>query len=64
MLFFCFLFLENADKIEPSSVEVEVMNETSSVRLRWAEPTITNGPILTYVVQYRRMDENVGTIVN
>lgn len=58
------MFAEDADKIDEKSVEVEVMNDTYSVKLKWAEPRITNGPILAYVIQYRKIDvENVSKTI-
>lgn len=58
-------FADTADKIDPRTVRVEVLNDTNGARLKWAEPTITNGLILTYVIQYKRMDfENVSVRVS
>lgn len=55
--------IEEADKIDEKSVEVIVENNTTnSVTLKWAEPAKTNGEILTYVIQYRRIEiENVSS---
>ncbi|XP_065207315.1 insulin-like peptide receptor isoform X2 [Planococcus citri] len=48
--------LETADKIDPKTIEVEILNDTNIARLKWIDPNVTNGPILAYMIQYKRMD--------
>lgn len=61
----CWNFSESADKIDASTIEIEVLNDTkSSARLKWMDPNITNGPILSYFIQYKRTDiDNVSLVV-
>ncbi|XP_046398133.1 insulin-like peptide receptor [Ischnura elegans] len=59
------LKLDGADDIDSKSLAIDVFNETAgSVRLRWKEPERPNGIIVTYQIEYRRVDiENYKPVV-
>lgn len=59
-LFMYILFLESADKIDPSTIKVDRTNTTSpgSVKIIWKEPEGTNGPIVSYQLEYKKVGDH------
>lgn len=58
-----FVLAEDADQIDSDSIQWDASNDTNSAVLRWKTPKETNGKILTYLIQYRRVDiENVSRL--
>lgn len=58
---------DSADNIDQIKLSVEVNNQTEyggEVRLKWEEPPEPNGIVVTYHIEYRRVDiENVSCSV-
>ncbi|KAK7866791.1 hypothetical protein R5R35_004211 [Gryllus longicercus] len=48
---------KTADLINSSSVVIETVNQTvGSIKLRWEEPLKPNGEIVTFFIEYRRLE--------
>lgn len=60
------LRLESADNIPPNSFKISISGENNSltmVTLQWDEPPEPNGLIITYQIEYKRVDiQNVSEI--
>lgn len=59
--FNCFLILEFVDRIDPSTVKAVSTNTTSpgSIKIIWKEPEISNGPIVSYQLEYKKVGDHV-----
>lgn len=55
------MLLETADNVKLPIVQVmDTSNHSGDVLLKWEEPPVPNGLIVTYQIEYRRIDiENV-----
>lgn len=56
-----FLILESADRIDPSTVKAVNANSTSpgSIKIFWKEPEVSNGPIVSYQLEYKKVGDHV-----
>lgn len=64
-IFKTFLLTDTADDVFELSVQVQDVSNHSlgEVLLKWEEPVAPNGLIVTYQIEYRRVDiENVSTV--
>ncbi|XP_071446667.1 insulin-like peptide receptor isoform X2 [Hetaerina americana] len=59
------LKLDTADDVDSKSLIIDIFNETAgTVKLKWKEPEKPNGIIVTYQIEYRRVDiENYKPVV-
>jgi len=57
----CFLILESADRIDPLTVKAVNANTTSpgSIKIFWKEPEVSNGPIVSYQLEYKKVGDHV-----
>lgn len=55
-----FFFLESADRIDSSTIKIDT-NTTSanSIKIMWKEPEVSNGPIVSYQLEYKKVGEHV-----
>lgn len=54
---FCYYVTVNADRVDSSKLQVEVLNESlGTVKLRWDEPLSPNGIIVTYQIEYKSVE--------
>jgi len=56
-----FLILESADRIDPLTVKAVNTNTTSpgSIKIFWKEPEVSNGPIVSYQLEYKKVGDHV-----
>lgn len=53
--------LESADRIDPTTIKVDGTNTTSvsSIKIIWKEPDSSNGPIVSYQLEYKKVGDHV-----
>lgn len=58
---FCCFILESADRIDPLTIKTDRTNTTdlSSVKISWKEPEGSNGPIVSYQLEYKKVGDHV-----
>lgn len=55
-----FCFVETADRIDFSTIKTDPnTTSTNSIKIMWKEPEISNGPIVSYQLEYKKVGENV-----
>lgn len=69
LLFYFILFtivcknciLDHADRIDSSTIRADRTNTTSStsVKIIWKEPEGSNGPIVAYQLEYKKVGDHV-----
>lgn len=55
------MFLESADRIDPTTIKIDSTNTTNpgSVKILWKEPEGSNGPIVSYQLEYKKVGDHV-----
>jgi len=53
--------LESADRIDPTTIKADRTNTTSasSIKIIWKEPEGSNGPIVSYQLEYKKVGDHV-----
>lgn len=60
-MYLLIIFQEFADKIDSSTIKTDRTNTTrsTSVKIIWKEPEGSNGPIVAYQLEYKKVGDNV-----